>query len=254
MTATPKQSESIDTYAYFCSEEPETRLHPDDPLKGTWKPPAYLYSLGQGIDDGFLATYKVHRVRTNVDQEGLHVQDAQVQGAEIYVPEEAELRNLYLTPQFERDITLPDHTRRMVQHLADLLRRFGPMDKTMVFCVDITHARLVARLLQDEFSDLDYSDYAVPIVSEEGDAGDWFERFQDSHHKTPVVATTAELLSTGVDVPSCRNIVFMKPIASPILFKQIIGRVGSPARPTARRHHRAADQYARWDGSPCHDR
>ena len=112
----------------------------------------------------------------------------------------------------------------MVQHLADLLRRFGPMDKTMVFCVDIEHARLVARLLQDEFSGLGYSDYAVPIVSEEGDAGEWFERFQDSDHKTPVVATTAELLSTGVDVPSCRNIVFMKPIASPILFKQIIGR------------------------------
>ena len=140
--------------AYFCSEEPEIRLDPDDPSKGTWKPPAYLYSLGQGIEDGFLATYKVHRVRTNVDKEGLHVQDAQLQGAEIYVPEEAELRNVYLTPQFERDITVPDRTRRMVQHLADLLRRFGPMDKTMVFCVDITHARLVARLLQDEFSDL----------------------------------------------------------------------------------------------------
>jgi type I restriction enzyme, R subunit len=224
MTATPKQSESIDTYAYFCSEEPETRLDPDDPSKGIWSPPAYLYSLGQGIEDGFLATYKVHRVRTNIDKEGLHVQDAQVQGAEIYVPEEAELRDLYLTPQFEREITLPDRTRRMVQHLAGLLGRFGPMDKTMVFCVDIEHARLVARLLQDEFSGLGYSDYAVPIVSEEGDAGQWFERFQDSDHKTPVVATTAELLSTGVDVPSCRNIVFMKPIASAILFKQIIGR------------------------------
>jgi type I restriction enzyme, R subunit len=58
MTATPKQNESIDTYAYFCSEEPEIRLDPNDPLKGTWKPPAYLYSLGQGIEDGFLATYK----------------------------------------------------------------------------------------------------------------------------------------------------------------------------------------------------
>jgi len=196
----------------------------DDPSKGTGKPPAYLYSLGQGIEDGFLATYKVHRVRTNVDKDGLHVQDAQVQGAEIYVPEEAELRDLYLTPQFEREITLPDHTSRMVQHLAGLLHRFGPMDKTMVFCVDITHARLLARLPQDEFSNRGYSDYAVPIVSEEGDASDWLERFQDSDHKTPVVATTAELLSAGVDVPSCRNIVLMKPIASPILFKQIIGR------------------------------
>jgi type I restriction enzyme R subunit len=152
MTATPKQNESIDTYAYFCSEEPEIRLDPDDPLTGPWNPPAYLYSLGQGIEDGFLATYKVHRVRTNIDKEGFHVQDAQLQGAEIYVPEEAELRNVYLTPQFERDITLPDRTRRIVQHLASLLRRFGLMDKTMVVCVDIEHARLVAPLLQDEFS------------------------------------------------------------------------------------------------------
>jgi type I restriction enzyme R subunit len=55
---TPKQSESIDTYAYFCSEAPEIRLDPDDPSKGTWKPPVYLYSLGQGIEYGFLATYK----------------------------------------------------------------------------------------------------------------------------------------------------------------------------------------------------
>jgi len=86
------------------------------------------------------------------------------------------------------------------------------------------HARLVARLLQSEFSHLGYTDYAVPIISEEGDAKMWLERFQDSDRKTPVIATTAELLSTGVDVPSCRNIVFMKTISSPLLFKQIIGR------------------------------
>ena len=112
----------------------------------------------------------------------------------------------------------------MVKHLAILLNRFGAMDKKMVSCVDRTYARLVARLLQNEFSGLGYSDYAVPIIAEEGEASFWLNQFQDSDRKTPVVATTAELLSTGVDVPSCRNIVFMKPISSPILFKQIIGR------------------------------
>ncbi|MBI4517196.1 MAG: DEAD/DEAH box helicase family protein [Deltaproteobacteria bacterium] len=256
MTATPKRSESIDTYDYFCREEPEVPIDPDDPSKGTWNPPAYQYSLGQGIDDGFLATYKVHKVRTTVDKTGLHVQDAQTQGAEIYVPEGAELRDVYLTPQFEREISLPDRTEVMVNHLAGLLRRFGPREKMMVFCVDIEHARLVSRLLQNAFADLGDPQYAVPIVSEEGDALTWLEHFQDSDKKSPVVATTAELLSTGVDVPACRNIVFMKTISSPLLFKQIIGR-GSRVDPsTGKEWFRIIDYvgatrlFDKWDRPP----
>ncbi|AUT02873.1 restriction endonuclease subunit R [Nostoc sp. CENA543] len=256
MTATPKQSESIDTYAYFCCEEPEIPLDYDDPSKGNWQPPAYSYSLGQGIEDGFLATYKVHKVRTSVDKDGLHVEDAQVQGAEIYVPENSRLRDTYLTPQFEREITLPDRTETMVKHLAGLLNRFGAIDKTMVFCVDMSHARLVARLLQNEFSSLGYSDYAVPIIAEEGEASTWLEQFQDSDRRTPVVATTAELLSTGVDVPSCRNIVFMKPISSPILFKQIIGRGSRVDSTTGKEWFRIIDYvgasrlFDEWDRPP----
>ena len=117
--------------------------HPD---RGVWRPPAYQYSLGQGIEDGFLATYKVHRVRTTVDAEGLRLQDAIEQGAEVFIPEDIEPYEIYTTPQFEREITLPDRTREMVRHLTRLLRRFGKMEKTMVFCVDMEHARLVARL------------------------------------------------------------------------------------------------------------
>lgn len=226
MTATPKQDDNVDTYAYFCAEEPEVPIHPEHPEKGTWRPPAYQYSLGQGIEDGFLATYKVHRVSTTVDATGLHLHEAEEQGAEVFIPEDVEPREVYTTPQFEREITLPDRTRAMVRHLAGLLRRFGKMEKTMVFCVDMEHARLVARLLQDEFGpETGLDNYAVPIISEEGDEGRrWLEAFADSDKADPVVATTAELLSTGVDVPSCRNIVFMKTLSSPILFKQIIGR------------------------------
>lgn len=226
MTATPKQDENIDTYAYFCAEEPEVSIDPERPERGTWRPPAYQYSLGRGIEDGFLATYKVHRVRTTVDATGLHLADAAEQGAEVFIPEDVEPRELYTTPQFEREITLPDRTRAMVKHLAGLLRRFGKMEKTMVFCVDMDHARLVARLLQDEFGpETGLSNYAVPIISEEGEEGRRvLEAFADSDKPAPVVATTAELLSTGVDVPACRNIVFMKTLSSPILFKQIIGR------------------------------
>lgn len=226
MTATPKQDENIDTYAYFCAEEPEVAIDPTKPELGTWRPPAYQYSLGQGIEDGFLATYKVHRVRTTVDKDGLRLEDAIEQGAEVIIPEGVETRDLYTTPDFEREITLPDRTRAMVKHLATLLRRFGHMDKTMVFCVDMDHARLVARTLQDEFGpETGLNNYAVPIISEEGaEARRWLEEFADSDKTAPVVATTAELLSTGVDVPSCKNIVFMKTLSSPVLFKQIIGR------------------------------
>lgn len=226
MTATPKRDDNVDTYTYFCTEEPEVWVDPDDPDKGTREqPPAYEYSLGQGIEDGFLATYKVHRVRTTVDKEGLHMRQVLEAGAEVFVPEDVEAREVYTTPQFEREITIPDRTQAMADHLASLLRRFGPMDKTMVFCVDTEHSQLLSRLLNNHFAHLGYDEYAVPIVAKEGDqARHWLRRFQDSDQKIPVVATTAELLSTGVDVPACRNIVFMKTVASPVLFKQIVGR------------------------------
>lgn len=224
MTATPKTADNVDTYDYFCRDEPEILLDEEDPAKGSRRQAAYEYSLGRGIEDGFLATYKVHRVRTTIDQSGLKLQEAVEQGAEVFIPEDAATRELYTTPQFEREITIPDRTRVMANHLAGLLRKFGPAEKTMVFCVDIPHAQLVARLLNDSFGHLGMQPYAVPIVSEEGQAPVWLQQFQDSDHPTPVVATTAELLSTGVDVPACRNIVFMKTISSPVLFKQIVGR------------------------------
>ncbi|MCB0109661.1 MAG: carboxypeptidase regulatory-like domain-containing protein, partial [Caldilineaceae bacterium] len=226
MTATPKQDENVDTYAYFCAEEAPQPIDPDMPEAGDIQLSAYRYSLGQGIEDGFLATYKVHRIRTNVDKEGLHIQEALEKGAELFVPEDADLRDDYFTQQFEREIRLPDRTAAMVHHLAELLRRFGSMHKTIVFCVDIKHAQDVAWLLNNEFSELGYGDdYATAIVSEEGEAGRRrLAQFQDSDKTLPVVATTAELLSTGVDAPAVRNVVFMKTLASPILFKQIIGR------------------------------
>lgn len=259
MTATPKQDENVDTYAYFCAEEVgavEARhALPLPPHRA-----AYTYSLGQGIEDGFLATYKVHRVRTNLDLDGLHIAQVIEQGAEVIAPQEAALRDDYYTPQFEREIRLPDRTATLVRHLAGLLRQFGPMHKTMVFCVDMEHAREVARLLNNEFADLGLGeDYAVPIISEEGEQGRrWLASFQDSDRKLPVVATTAELLSTGVDVPACRNIVFMKTLSSPILFKQIIGRGSRIDSATGKLWFRIIDYTdatrlldPRWDRPPA---
>jgi type I restriction enzyme R subunit len=256
MTATPKRSDNVDTYAYFCSEEPEAPVDPDDPSKGSWRPPAFTYSLGRGIDDGFLATYKVHKVRTTVDKDGIRLEDAQAQGAEIFVPEDVTPRELYNTAHFERAIRLPDRTAAIADHLTELLQRFEPMAKTMVFCVDVQHARLVASLLQNNFASLGYADYAVPIVSEEPEAMARLERFQDSDQPTPVVATTAELLTTGVDVPACKNIVFIKPLASQVLFKQIIGRGSRVDEATNKEWFRIIDYvgasrlFDDWDRPP----
>lgn len=210
MTATPKRDENIDTYKYFCEENAGN--------------PAFIYSLGQGIDDGFLATYKVHKVKTNIDRDGLHIEDAKSQGAEIFCPAGMEPRDYYQMEQFEREIVLPDRTAQISDHLASLLKTFDPMRKTMVFCVNMDHARDVATSLQNHFSYLGFSDYAVRIVSEEPDPKALLEQFSDSEKQTPVVATTVDLLTTGVDVPSVQNIVFIKPVASQVLFKQIIGR------------------------------
>ena len=95
MTATPKQDENIDTYEYFCQEEPEVFIDPDHPEEGKRRTAAYEYSLGRGIEDGFLATYKVHHVRTTVDKDGLPLENAIEQGAEVFIPEDVEPKQYY---------------------------------------------------------------------------------------------------------------------------------------------------------------
>lgn len=205
MTATPKRDDNIDTYAYFGD-------------------PVYSYSMGKAIEDGFVAPFQIFRAFTNIDREGLSIKDALYQGAQIYIPEEADLKELYTLEDFEREIVLPDRTAKIGEHLANLLRTFGPKQRTMVFCVNMEHAAQVVKELQNRFADLGYSDYAVRIVSEESEVKEIYERFRDSDKPTPVVATTVDLLTTGVDVPSVHNIVLIKPVASKVVFKQIIGR------------------------------
>lgn len=219
MTATPKRSDNIDTYKYFGE-------------------PIYTYSFGQGIQDGYLAPFVVHRILTNIDKAGqLSIQEAKTKGAEVILPaENEEGQDIYTQKEFERKITLPDRTREIAKHLGKLLKTFDPMAKTMVFCVDSDHAELMAKDLQNEFSDLGFDNYAVPIIARSGDIKEGeYERFKDSEKPTPVVATTVDLLTTGVDVPSVRNIVIVKPISSKIVFKQIIGR-GSRIDPLTDKH------------------
>jgi len=216
MTATPKRDDNIDTYAYFGE-------------------PVYTYSMGKAIEDGFLAPFQIYRAFTNIDRDGLSIRDALYQGAQVYVPEETDLKELYTLEDFEREIVLPDRTAKICEHLANLLRTFGPRQRTMVFCVNMDHAAQVAKELQNRFADLGYPDYAVRIVSEEPEVKEIYERFRDSDKPTPVVATTVDLLTTGVDVPSVHNIVLIKPIASKVVFKQIIGR-GSRIDPNTNKY------------------
>jgi len=207
MTATPKRTDNIDTYEYFGK-------------------PVYVYSYGQGVQDGYLAPFIVHRILTNIDKEGkLEIKEAKAKGAEVILPAEEEPQDVYTQKEFERKITLPDRTREIAKHLAKLLKTFDPWAKTMVFCVDSDHADLMAKELQNEFSDFGISNFAVSIIARNGDIVESeYERFRDSEKPTPVIAATVDLLTTGVDVPSVRNIVIVKPISSKIVFKQIIGR------------------------------
>lgn len=206
MTATPKRDDNIDTYQYFSE-------------------PVYVYSYADGVKDGFLAPFIVHRVYTNIDKEGkLVIEEAKKQGAEILAPDE-DLRSEYSRKEFEKTITLPDRTKKIASHLSNLLREIDPMAKTMVFCVDSDHADLMAKEIQNQCSDLGYSNYATSIIARNGDIKETdYQRFRDSEKKTPVVATTVDLLTTGVDVPSVKNIVIVKSINSKVVFKQIIGR------------------------------
>lgn len=205
MTATPKRTDNIDTYGYF-----------GDPI--------FTYSLGQGIDDGFLANYKIHKSRTNYDVDGLNIEDVIKAGAEVYIPEDARPKTEYGTPEFERQLTLPDRVKAHCEHLAQLLRLYGRMEKTMIFCVSQEHALEVITHLNRLNSDLNVPDYAVRIVSEESDSQGYLEKFQSIEKPTPVVAATVDLLTTGVDAPSVRNIVFFRTVNSPSVFKQIVGR------------------------------
>ena len=121
----------------------------------------------------------------------------------MFVPPDAEPRDHYGQGQFEREITLPDRTRLICAHLANLLDASDPLRKTIVFCVSQDHAAEVAKYLQNHFGpQFGLSDYAVRIVAEEHDAQGLIEQFQDADKRSPVVATTVDLRCSVQDAGS----------------------------------------------------
>jgi len=203
MTATPKRDDNIDTYRYF-----------GDPL--------YTYSLSQGIDDGFLAPYHVHRIMTSYDLTGWRPDPGTRDRYGRLIPEKE-----YLTPQFEREVALRQRTRAIARHLTEFLKKTNRLDKTIVFCVDQEHADEMRRELNNLNSDLtrSYPDYVCRVTTDEKEIGrGHLSNFQDLEKASPVILTTSQLLSTGVDAPTCKNIVLARVINSMTEFKQIIGR------------------------------
>ena len=203
MTATPLREESRDSYEYFGN-------------------PVYTYSLRQGIEDGFLAPYRVHRVITTVDAAGWRPSKDELDRFGRAVPDDE-----YQTKDFERVIALRARTRAIARHLADFLKGTDRFAKTIVFCVDQEHAAEMRQELVNLNSDLvkQYPDYVCRVTADEGAIGlTHLAHFQDVDKPTPVILTTSQLLTTGVDAEMVKNVVLARVVGSRSEFKQIIGR------------------------------
>jgi len=203
MTATPLRKENVNTYRYFGN-------------------PVYQYSLKQGIDDGFLSPYRVHRVVTSWDAAGWRPSRKELDRYGRLIPDKE-----YQTKDFERAVSLKMRTLAIAKHLTRFLNKTERLAKTIIFCVDQEHAEDMRRQLNNLNTDLvrEYPDYVVRIVSDEGDTGRMhLSNFMELEKITPTLVTTSKLLSTGVDVPLCKNVVIFRVINSMVEFKQIIGR------------------------------
>lgn len=203
MTATPLRQDNRDTYRYFGN-------------------PLYTYSLRQGIEDGFLAPYRVRQVMTDVDASGWRPYEGQVDSEGREIPDD-----VYQTKDFEREVALLARTNAIARHLNDFLKKTNRFDKTIVFCVDQEHADAMRHALARENVDLmkAHRNYVVRITSDEGKTGrGLLGQFKDPEIETPVIVTTSQLLTTGVNVPTCKNVVIVRVINAMTDFKQIIGR------------------------------
>lgn len=203
MTATPLREESRDSYEYFGN-------------------PVYTYSLRQGIEDGFLAPYRVHRVITTVDAAGWRPSKDELDRFGREVPDDE-----YQTKDFERVVALRARTRAMARHLTDFLKGTDRFAKTLIFCVDQEHAAEMRQELVNQNSDLvkQYPDYVCRVTADEGAIGlTHLSHFQDVDKPAPVILTTSQLLTTGVDAEMVKNVVLARVVGSRSEFKQIVGR------------------------------
>src|SRR6266404_190314 len=204
MTATPLRHDNRDTYRYFHN-------------------PLYTYSLRQGIDDGFLAPYRVHRIVSTVDAAGWRPSKGELDRYGHEIPDSE-----YGTKDLERLVALKARTDAIAQNLTEFLAKTKDrFAKTIVFCVDQEHAEEMRKALNNRNADLakDHPDYVARVVSDEGKIGrGHLDRLMELETATPAIVTTSQMLTTGVDVQTCKNIVIARVVNSMTEFKQIIGR------------------------------
>jgi len=195
LTATPKRKDNVDTYRYFGE-------------------PVYIYSLKEGINDGFLTPFKVKRIQTTID-DYIYTSDDQI------IEGEVEQGKIYTETDFNRIILIKERETKRVQIF---LSEINQNEKAIIFCATQDHASAV-RDLVNQYKESKEPNYCVRVTANDGALGEQYLReFQDNEKTIPTILTTSQKLSTGVDARNIRNIILMRPVNSMIEFKQIIGR------------------------------
>lgn len=202
LTATPKETNEVSNIDYFGE-------------------PIYTYSLKQGIDDGFLAPYRVVRVNLNVDAEGWRPD----QGKKDKDGNEVEDR-VYNRKDFDRNLVIDERTETVAAKLTEFLKGYDRLAKTIVFCSDIDHAERMRSALANLNADLVTQNhkYIMQITGDNDEGKRELDNFINPEETYPVIATTSELMTTGVDAQTCKVIVLDAEIKSMTKFKQIVGR------------------------------
>ena len=227
LTATPKRTGNADTYAYFGD-------------------PVYVYSLKDGINDGFLTPFKVKQIATTLDEYVFTPDDAVIEG-------DVEAGKRYEEKDFNKIIEIKEREAYRVKLLMEMVDQ---REKTIIFCANQTHALAIRDLINQSASSKDPL-YCARVTANDGKLGEQHLRdFQDNEKTIPTVLTTSQKLSTGVDARNVRNIVLMRPVNSMIEFKQIIGRGTRlydgkdyfTIYDFVRAHHHFNDPE--WDGDP----
>ncbi|WIG69793.1 DEAD/DEAH box helicase family protein [Photobacterium damselae] len=202
LTATPKETDEVSNIEYFGE-------------------PVYTYSLKQGIEDGFLAPYKVVRVDLDVDLQGWRPTKGQKDKHGETITD-----RIYNQKDFDRTMVIDERTELVAQTITNYLKRTDPMAKTIVFCNDIDHAermrRAIANCCPEQMKKNEK--YVMKITGDDKIGKDQLDNFINPKTKYPVIATTSELMTTGVDAKTCKLIVLDTTIKSMTKFKQIIGR------------------------------
>ena len=230
LTATPKRKDNVDTYRYFGE-------------------PVFIYSLKEGINDGFLTPFRVKQIQTTIDYYVFTPDDTVVDG-------EIEAGKLYDEPDFNRTIEIREREKKRVEIF---LSQINQNEKSLVFCANQAHALLERDLINQLKASKD-PNYCQRVTADDGELGEQHLRdFQDNEKSIPTILTTSQKLSTGVDARNIRNIVLMRPINSMIEFKQIIGRGTRlfdgkdyfTIYDFVKAHHHFQDPE--WDGEPVEE-